>query len=314
MRNLPLPALLFLALTATTAPCEELAESFDGPLLDPETFQISTPDGYDVTLTSGKALFTKSEGTGNGFARVSAVFTVKGDFVATVVANRTNAAGNAVIGLVTSHLGPGGGFTDVYFRGASQVISNIFVDPVHEQVVLNDAATPVTFRIRRIGNRLIHECDPGFGYIHVSDATDPVLAGPVRVGLFLGQENGQTVAHSATFDDLYMQADAFSPPCGNGVLEAEENCDDDDPSWMPGQYCNASCAILACGDADDSGSVTATDALFILRTSVGASSCDDCVCDVDSSGGGTPTTATDALRVLQKGVGLPGELVCPPCA
>jgi hypothetical protein len=309
-----LATLLPLALlTATAAPCDELAESFDGPLLDPEIFRIDAPAGYDVTLTSGKGLFTKSEGTGNGFARVSTVFTVKGDFVVTVVANRTNAAGDAVIGLASSHSGSGGGFSDVYFRGSGQVISNIFVDPVHEQALLNDSATPVTFRIRRIGNRLIHECDPGFGYIHVSDATDPVLAGPVRISLFLGQENGQTVAHSATFDDLFVQGDAFSPPCGNGVLEDEEVCDDDDPSWLPGEFCNASCAILACGDADDSGAVTATDALFILRTSVGASSCDACVCDVDSSGGGAPTTATDALRVLQKGVGLPGELVCPPC-
>lgn len=307
---------LLCSVGAKTAPCEELFESFDDEVIDPALFTIRTPEGFTVMPASGRAVFTKAEGTGNGFARLATTFTVKGDFEVTVFANRTNPTGNAVAGLASSHLATetsAGGFTDVYFRGSGQVISNVFVDPVEDSVLLNDAATPVTFRIRRIGDTVIHECDPGFGYIHVSDATHPALAGPVRISLFLGQEEGQTAAHSATFDELFVQGDVFSPPCGDGAVEGDEACDDDDPAWSPGEYCNASCAVLACGDPDDSGSVTATDGLFVLRASVGASSCDPCVCDVDSTGGATPTTATDALRVLQKAVGSTGELSCPPC-
>jgi uncharacterized delta-60 repeat protein len=65
-----------------------------------------------------------------------------------------------------------------------------------------------------------------------------------------------------------------------------------------------------CADANDDGSVTATDALIVLRVSVGSTSCLACVCDVDDSGG---TTASDALRVLRAAVGQNVTLNCPPC-
>jgi hypothetical protein len=65
-----------------------------------------------------------------------------------------------------------------------------------------------------------------------------------------------------------------------------------------------------CGDGNDDGNVTATDALFALNTSVGAGSCPLCRCDVDSSGG---VTATDALRLLNAAVGVPVSLNCVTC-
>jgi cysteine-rich repeat protein len=309
---LPLTACALCVLWGAGAHAEDLSEGFDSPLIDPRTFNVTTPDGFDVTVTSGKAVFTKSAGTGNGFARMNTVFLIEGDFVVTVVADRVDASGNAEIGLATNHVPSGTGFTDIFFRGTGQVNSNIFVDPVHSSMSLNEPSTQVTFRITRIGNRLVHQCDPGSGFIEINEATDPALAGPVEFSLFLGQEDGNTAAHSATFDDWSMIGDVFSS-CGNGLLEEGEACDDGNPAWMTGEYCDESCAVLACGDADDSGAVTATDALIVLRTSVNLSSCDACVCDVDSSGGATPTTASDALRVLQRGVGLPSALVCPFC-
>jgi len=310
----PILLCFFLLLTAASAAAADtFNETFDDGDFEPGTIQTNVPPGYDITIAGGRAVFSKSEGTGNGFVQMSTAFHVKGDFSVTVVANRTNTAGSPAVGLATSHLPSGTGFSDVYFNGANQVVSNIFVDPVHSQMILNDSATPVTFRIRRIGNRLIHECDPGFGYIHVLEANNPVLAGPVAVQLFLGQEIGNTAAHTATFDDWSITGDAFVPPCGNGVLDGGEVCDDDDPSWVQGSYCNAACMPLACGDTDDSGTITATDALFTLRAGVGVAVCDDCVCDVDSSGGGSSVTATDALRILQNGIGLPTPLNCPPC-
>ena len=66
----------------------------------------------------------------------------------------------------------------------------------------------------------------------------------------------------------------------------------------------------ACGDADGSGGVTATDALLALSTAVGSGSCPLCLCDVDSSG---TITAADALRILNEAVGLPVVLTCVAC-
>ena len=66
----------------------------------------------------------------------------------------------------------------------------------------------------------------------------------------------------------------------------------------------------ACGDADGSGDLAATDALIALNTAVGLGTCELCVCDVDSS---SSVTATDAQRILRSAVGLGGELICPAC-
>jgi hypothetical protein len=66
----------------------------------------------------------------------------------------------------------------------------------------------------------------------------------------------------------------------------------------------------ACGDGNEDGSVSATDALLTLTTAVGAGSCPLCLCDVDLS---ADVSATDALRVLNAAVGVPVTLQCPAC-
>ena len=48
-----------------------------------------------------------------------------------------------------------------------------------------------------------------------------------------------------------------------------------------------------------------------MKAAVGAATCDPCQCDVDNSGGANPVTATDALRILRRAVGLPIALSCP---
>jgi hypothetical protein len=66
-----------------------------------------------------------------------------------------------------------------------------------------------------------------------------------------------------------------------------------------------------CGDPSASfGAVTAADALFVLRASVGLDECDACVCDLDASGS---VTASDALRLLERAIGLPVRFTCPAC-
>jgi hypothetical protein len=100
--------------------------------------------------------------------------------------------------------------------------------------------------------------------------------------------------------------------CGNAALDTGEDCDDGDAAWAPGESCNAQCRELPCGDVDDSGLITATDALFVLRASVGASACVACMCDVDGSGGSA--AATDALRLLLVATGFDVSLDCPACS
>ena len=65
-----------------------------------------------------------------------------------------------------------------------------------------------------------------------------------------------------------------------------------------------------CGDPNDTGTRNATDALIVLQVGVGIGNCLLCLCDVNGSGG---VNATDALIVLQFGVGQPVALNCPGC-
>ncbi|HXC52360.1 MAG TPA: hypothetical protein VN634_15875 [Candidatus Limnocylindrales bacterium] len=72
-----------------------------------------------------------------------------------------------------------------------------------------------------------------------------------------------------------------------------------------------SLAIAGCADpVAPFGKVTAGDALFVLRASVGSTECDVCYCNVNGTGG---TTATDALIALKAAVSLPVSLACPAC-
>ena len=54
---------------------------------------------------------------------------------------------------------------------------------------------------------------------------------------------------------------------------------------------------------------TASDALMILRVSVGQGTCAACVCDADGNGN---IVASDALLVLKRAVGQSVTLNCPP--
>ena len=67
----------------------------------------------------------------------------------------------------------------------------------------------------------------------------------------------------------------------------------------------------SCGDPNGDQTVTASDALLVLRAAVGSDVCQRCICDADGSG---TTIASDALLVLRIAVGLPLSLDCPACA
>lgn len=74
---------------------------------------------------------------------------------------------------------------------------------------------------------------------------------------------------------------------------------------------NAQAANGDCGQPVSNGGAPLTsDALFVLKTAVAAKTCDLCVCDVNNSGG---ISATDALVDLKKAVGQQVDLNCPAC-
>jgi hypothetical protein len=75
----------------------------------------------------------------------------------------------------------------------------------------------------------------------------------------------------------------------------------------------ADASAAVCGHGRESsigGDLSASDALFALRASVGTADCAPCQCDVDTSGS---VAASDALRILRAAVGISSTLACPSC-
>lgn len=67
----------------------------------------------------------------------------------------------------------------------------------------------------------------------------------------------------------------------------------------------------ACGLVDCDDDVVSTgDALLVLRSAIDRTWCEPCRCDADGSG---VVRATDALAILRKSVGFDGPLSCPSC-
>ena len=87
-----------------------------------------------------------------------------------------------------------------------------------------------------------------------------------------------------------------------GVLDEIRFADSVEPYLLLGEF--------ECGDAALNGGVTAPDALVTLKSSVGTSECPGCACDVNSSG---TITANDALGILRHSVAQPVTLDCPDC-
>ncbi len=72
--------------------------------------------------------------------------------------------------------------------------------------------------------------------------------------------------------------------------------------------CAAPVRAQLCGDADDSGSITVTDGVNVLRAAAGIGACDLTRCDADGSGA---VTVTDGVNVLRAAAGLGNPTGCP---
>jgi hypothetical protein len=99
-------------------------------------------------------------------------------------------------------------------------------------------------------------------------------------------------------------------PCGDGDVDDAESCDDGSQRFSFGDWCTARCALVPCAQPvnPDAAIPRTSDALYILRTAVGTTSCDVRVCDVTGDG---VIVASDARRTLRAAVGLSALLRCP---
>ena len=98
--------------------------------------------------------------------------------------------------------------------------------------------------------------------------------------------------------------------CGDGNVGGSEECDDGDTTFTPGQPCSATCTLVPCGKPTNSsgGAPKTSDALFALKAAVKSATCDLSLCDVNNSG---TITTSDALIILKKAVGQLVTLNCP---
>lgn len=142
------------------------------------------------------------------------------------------------------------------------------------------------------------------GSPHATSAT-------VSLTLSTFEEVTTTTSTTTTSTTESTTTTTMAPVCGDGFVSEVEDCDNGELDPVKGEACLADCTWGGCGDPDHSGSVTAADALFTLRAAVGATACDACLCDVQTSS--TPVTAGDALVILKKAVGQEVKMNCPGC-
>lgn len=136
------------------------------------------------------------------------------------------------------------------------------------------------------------------------------VTGPVgrefRVNTYTKGDQGDT-GHAESSDGSGGLVVAWS---GNG------DQDGDGYGIFSRRYCLADPSNLRCGLTSGQSSIEShaepaiVDALAALSAAVGVRECLLCECDADSNGS---ISAADALRILRRAVGLTGVLACPPC-
>ena len=107
-------------------------------------------------------------------------------------------------------------------------------------------------------------------------------------------------------DDCLL--DCTLPFCGDAIVHAGvEECDDANRNEY--DRCTSECQLRQmCGDANDDGKLSASDALLIMKRAIDLPViCPDWICDTDAT---SPILATDGLAVMRAAIGLAGELVC----
>ncbi len=184
--------------------------------------------GFTVSYPVDWAVFTKSAGVGNGWERLLTDASFAGDFTAVTVARRDagqgdDLSGTAGLGLAVYYDWPpvaGDPFADVFFSGQGQVYSWVYASGAnYTSGFVNDNSAKAWLRIRRSGLTVTGDYCVGDDYYtcaftQVAALSDALLAGPVRVGLFLSEEHDSINRAQGAFDVLTISGNAVPEPGG----------------------------------------------------------------------------------------------------
>jgi len=223
-------AALLVALPCLAA-AATFAENFDDGLLDP-ALAVTADPGFTVLPLAAELQMAKAAGTGDGAATLATTFTAIGDFSAKIRAVRTDLSGGAEMGLGLSD--GTGRVMDIFFVGGTAVHATLTGAGTGS---ISVSATAMGLRIRRVGTQMIFECDDGGGFVTLLAVGDASPVNPVQVRAFLRQGLGSLVAHTGSFDDLTISADAIAVPTTTSTTTP--------PSTTTSSTIPASCERLA---------------------------------------------------------------------
>ncbi|HXC52033.1 MAG TPA: hypothetical protein VN634_14185 [Candidatus Limnocylindrales bacterium] len=141
-----------------------------------------------------------------------------------------------------------------------------------------------------------------------SEQSDSCTAQLVTSGTPCDDQDACTLEDRCNADVCMGRRDVACGDCGNSVVDFGEGCDEGEATGERGSACAADCQLTRCGHpiTTEPGLPTATDALYVLKASIGSVPCATAVCDVT---GDLEIHASDALLVLRAAVGL-GALQC----
>jgi hypothetical protein len=202
--------ILFAAIAIAVAPATAEVILYNANLsgvLDPGLVAVLSP-GYALSFPVTDWATLTSDGTGYGFARLVTNFDVTGDFTAVTVGDRVTLS-SAIAGLALYTSPPPSTWamlSDSCFSGMAGVYSFVFP---FTSGGMSETRNQLWFQIRRVGSTVYNEYNYGPVYDPATFTTlswynDSSLAGPVRVGLFLGQGSGDLAAKEARFDNLVI--------------------------------------------------------------------------------------------------------------
>lgn len=213
--------LVFLALFITPRLIADFVYTvdFNGPNLDSRLFVENSPQ-YGARLAGTQLELFKEEGAGagSGIVNVYSSFFLTGDYSVTLRAHRGLGKASAGLGMqsLTGH------YQAMYLTGQS----HLWASRCHPEAgcdsrgTVDAMATNVVLRIRREGARITSEYDAGDGFVTLLDSDLAGFDAPMRLKLFLLQEEPgaypppYTDAATALYDDLRFESqgvDGFVP-------------------------------------------------------------------------------------------------------
>jgi len=234
MSNFPI-RLLRLALSSTlliSAPCfaqASFSTTFDGTDL-PAGLSASLSSGFQANVGGGVLTLFRdqidptSTIPHNGAVFLTTDFKLAGDFVATVDTKTINLRKAANAGFM---VGYPDGFADIFLQGAggesglTALIHQVYVPSTCSPsypgcgsgilFAAGNFGTVNRWRIQRVDSTIYLYASaiehPDFVLWH--SATNPLLAAPVSISVFLDQEYNGTDAYRVEFDNLTISAGSF---------------------------------------------------------------------------------------------------------